>query len=534
MPVNSGRKRVIRVGVFWTTSGYHAARMRHPTFGPSFTAAPLRLLASAGLAAACVLGLHVAGAAAGTTGHLVQPMAAAKKVKKPVITSLTVRSAAGIPLPSKGATVTITVHVQRARTCTFLAPQEVGTPMGEVAVRNCSSGKATVRTHAIANLGAPPVKLEFEVQVGGPGGTAHKVVMVKEKGEGSSTSPSSPGPPLTDLTLSAFEVPSAGGTVVATATSADATTCTLTATPALWPGANPLPVNCNSNTTITVPAATTVSREWTILLTASNAKGVSATSTGVLVQDAPATAEATPPPDGTLGYTSLNWAGYVLEGQSTFSEASGSWTVPVLNCASTPNAGAATWVGTGGVVRLDGSNSGPLLQTGISTDCVNGAEQAYGWWELVPSNPNHAEIFTGFPVSPGDSITASVTLGTNGQWETRVDDLTTGLSGVMVTGQGWGVLHDGASTFTTQGSTAGITYSGAYTAEWIEEDYSEGGSLTPLANFGTVTFSNLTTNLPAGWTMPQSATWYLVDDNGNPRAVPSPFTGGGFSVTYTG
>lgn len=98
-------------------------------------------------------------------------------------------------------------------------------------------------------------------------------------------------------------------------------------------------------------------------------------------------------------------------------------------------------------------------------------------------------------------------------WETRVDDLTTGLSGVMVTGEGWGVFADaGNGTFPKQGSTAGLSYSGGYTAEWIVEDYSLNGSVVPFVDYGSVDFTGLTTSL---------SPWYLTANEGE-RSVSSP------------
>jgi hypothetical protein len=142
--------------------------------------------------------------------------------------------------------------------------------------------------------------------------------------------------------------------------------------------------------------------------------------------------------------------------------------------------------------------------------------------------------FGGFPVSAGDSIQASVYEGSDGTWETKVDDLTTGLSGVMVAGEGWGVSTDaGEGTFPIQGRTADLSYAGGYTAEWIVEDYAEGnGSLAPLADYGTVGFTSLTTSL---------ATWYLTTgegeamvQNGVALSTPSAPTNGGFVVSYAG
>ena len=59
--------------------------------------------------------------------------------------------------------------------------------------------------------------------------------------------------------------------------------------------------------------------------------------------------------------------------------------------------------------------------------------------------------FNGMPVSPGDEMQAFVYWASGTTWETCLEDLTTGISGLMVTGEGWGVTTGGcASTFTEQ------------------------------------------------------------------------------------
>jgi hypothetical protein len=234
------------------------------------------------------------------------------------------------------------------------------------------------------------------------------------------------------------------------------------------------------------------------------------------------------------GQETRNWSGYVIPSSSQlFTEVSGDWTVPSLNCAATPNAGDSIWVGIGGVSWPTGGTSGVLLQTGVTTNCVNGVQQDFGWWEEFPSVPNRSVTFSSFPVSLGDSIAASVYQGTTGAWETRVDDLSTGLSGVMVTGEGWGVMSDGSSTFPEQGSTAGLSYSGGYTAEWVIEDYElSSGGLVSFADYGTVSLTGLTTSLTS-WSLTPNEAVEMVQ-GGVVLSTPSAASGDGFSVSYTG
>jgi hypothetical protein len=259
--------------------------------------------------------------------------------------------------------------------------------------------------------------------------------------------------------------------------------------------------------------------------TAANAAGQSASATRTLTEFAPTKrAWATTP----------NWSGYVVpSSRAVVTAVHGAWRVPRLDCSSTPNGGAAVWVGIGGYGWPTGGTSGTLLQTGVTMKCVGGVPHYAGWFEEYPSHPNTNMIFRGFRVSPGDSVVAVVFRASGGAWETKVDDLATGLSGVMVTGEGWGVSADrGNGSFLKQGSTARLAYSGGYTAEWIVEDYSKSGSMVPFADYGTVTYSNLRTSLPS-WSLTQNEGAAIVQ-NGAVLSAPSLPSNGGFSVSYIG
>lgn len=51
-------------------------------------------------------------------------------------------------------------------------------------------------------------------------------------------------------------------------------------------------------------------------------------------------------------------------------------------------------------------------------------------------------------------------------------------------------------------------------AEWIVEDFEEGGSLVPFADFGTVTFTGATASGPSGTYSPSGATIIDIEQNG--------------------
>ena len=234
------------------------------------------------------------------------------------------------------------------------------------------------------------------------------------------------------------------------------------------------------------------------------------------------------PPPFTI---SSNWSGYVVPSTTPVTAVSGRFTVPTLDCNHTPDAGQSEWVGIGGAR----GSTGDLLQTGVRSDCVGGAQYDHvGWWEEYPESP---EIdFKTMSVSPGDAMQASVAQSPNGSWTTRLDDLTKGVSGLMTTGTRYGTVLDSSPTvwLHDEGSAA-VSYSGGYTAEWIVEEFGlSNGSLVPLADFGTIAFTGLTTSLPS-WGLTSDEQVGLGDEFGNLYAAPSGPDSSryGFSVSYT-
>jgi hypothetical protein len=210
-----------------------------------------------------------------------------------------------------------------------------------------------------------------------------------------------------------------------------------------------------------------------------------------------------------------------------------------MNCVDTPNGGDSIWVGLGGEQWNATSSSGALLQTGVSVDCTNGVQQNSAWWEVVPATPNHEEAFTDFPITAGDEIQASVLQLSDGEWETIVSNLNTGLSALMVTGEAWGVgpTESGTITFSSQGNAVGYSYSGGYTAEWIVEDPEEssatpGNPLYPFANFDSVSFTNMRSSFTS-WSLTPSEEWGIVQ-SGVTLAAPTSTSTDGFTDTYVG
>jgi hypothetical protein len=311
-----------------------------------------------------------------------------------------------------------------------------------------------------------------------------------------------------------------GGRVKFAVYASHASRCTLSSKPRFFSGPNPRRVKCRGKQTLTLPAVT-VGLHWSFKFTARNARGQVAVVTRKLVLRAPPF------------LVSANWSGYVVPSSSPVTEVSGRFVVPTLNCSDTSNGVVGTWVGIGGAE----TGSGDLLQTGVLSFCAGGVQDvSAAWWELVPPLP--AQDFNSLSVSPGDVIQATVSQSPDGSWTTRLDDLTKGISGVMTTGKGFGTVLDSNPTvwLALESTSVPSSYAGGYTAEWIVEAPTDAstGSIIPLADFGNMAFTSLTTNLPS-WELTGAE---QVGLGAGPLLLAAPSaadpTGRGFSVTYTG
>jgi hypothetical protein len=200
--------------------------------------------------------------------------------------------------------------------------------------------------------------------------------------------------------------------------------------------------------------------------------------------------------------TSADWSGYATTGD-TYSSVSGSWTQPAATCSSADTAYAAFWVG------LDGDTTRTVEQIGTESDCAQGSPVYAAWYEMYPAAP----VSIDRPVAPGDSLSGSVTADGAGGFTLTLNDST----------QGW--------TFST---TAAASRAQLGSAEWIAEAPSNGRRALPLANFGTVSFTQCAANGTALGANPNLEAITLAARNGPVEAQPSSLTsdGAGFSVTW--
>ncbi|KAH9931533.1 peptidase G1, partial [Fomitopsis serialis] len=187
---------------------------------------------------------------------------------------------------------------------------------------------------------------------------------------------------------------------------------------------------------------------------------------------------------------SSNWAGAVYDSypSGSFTSVTGTFTVPT---PSAPSGGrgsysASAWVG------IDGDTcSTAILQTGVDFT-IDGGDVSYdgAWYEWYP---DYAYDFSGISFSAGDTVKLTVTASS--------------------TTSGTAVIEN---TSTGQTVTQDITSSSALceeNAEWIVEDYEEGGSLVPLADFGTVTFTGASAETTSGAVGPSGATLIDIEQN---------------------
>lgn len=214
--------------------------------------------------------------------------------------------------------------------------------------------------------------------------------------------------------------------------------------------------------------------------------------------------------------TSTNWGGYVAASKmsspkkNSVSAVYGTWIVPTLQ--PTPDDSyTAIWVG------IDGYGSPTVEQIGTSHDFVEGAQDDYAWFEMYPGS---AYLIDGFPLIPGDVISASVVY-TSGS--TFVLKLYNDTQQVFVT----------IPTQYTKSSTAR-----RQSAEWIVEAPWWNGVL-PLSDFVTAYLWGCMATINGKTAPIKNSSWQnvgigMVTGNGTPKAIPSDLLpdGGSFFMTW--
>lgn len=198
---------------------------------------------------------------------------------------------------------------------------------------------------------------------------------------------------------------------------------------------------------------------------------------------------------------STNWAGSVIESPpsgTTWKTITGQFTVPSASGSS--GASASAWVG------IDGDTcETAILQTGIDFNAGGTYDAWYEWY------PDYAYDFS-LSISAGDVIKTTVTASSTKAGSAVIENVTTGKS-----------------------VTKSLSSSSALcleNAEWIIEDFEEGDSLVPFADFGTVTFTNAVATTNTGSTEGPSS-GLVLDIKQNSKVLTSVSTSSsGMTVTY--
>lgn len=215
--------------------------------------------------------------------------------------------------------------------------------------------------------------------------------------------------------------------------------------------------------------------------------------------------------------TSLNWSGYVVKTslrkpqKGSVDSVAGQWQEPGISPSSSANAYSSTWVG------IDGDSSSSVEQLGTEGDWTPDGEQHYAWFEMYPKA---GYTINDFPVAPGDQIGAGARYIGKGQFFLAITNYTEGVFYVV------------------PANHSRLLSAARSSAEWIVEAPAGGGVL-PLADFGTISFADCTTELDGitgsisdpGW---KFETLTMKTRRGVIKAMPSPLSedGTSFSVSW--
>lgn len=182
-------------------------------------------------------------------------------------------------------------------------------------------------------------------------------------------------------------------------------------------------------------------------------------------------------PSRTNSNYSLNWSGAVLNAPPSgtkFTSVSAEFSVPTPRPANNKAGSASAWVG------IDGNTyRNAILQTGIYfTATLDGSVSFDAWYEWYP---DYAYNFPDISITAGDRISLSVVSTSSESGTVAIENLTTGQK---------------LSQNLTAPDPSSIL--GGQNAEWIVEDYEEGGKLVTLDNFGVIAFNNVSAGLSDG------------------------------------
>lgn len=215
--------------------------------------------------------------------------------------------------------------------------------------------------------------------------------------------------------------------------------------------------------------------------------------------------------DNIASFRVSYWSGYIVASDiqnrsPVVSSVSASWTVPEIK-SSENNTFSGVWIGIGGY------GEDTLIQAGTEQECIDGKFVYYAWYELLP---DYLVRIPNIRIRPGDTVTASISLvneNTN-TWSIEIADVTRG----------------------ERFKKTVVYNSSRLSAEWIVERPKVNGTISTLADFGNVTFTECKTTINGitGAIGNFSYAQLVMHDDDNPLVSVSSFNddGSSFTVRY--
>ncbi len=324
-----------------------------------------------------------------------QPAQITPRLRKARITRLTATPA---ELPASGGKVDLWAVVHSATKCLFSSTSEVN---GLPSIRRCKAGKVSTNIELLENTRSSTETYTLRLTVKGLNG-ARTTRRVKVSVDGQTAGPVAP----VITTQPADQSIGANQDVLFHATASG----------------NPTP-------SVQWQVSTDDASSWEDIAGATSVYYVFLTNAtdnhyeyrAVFINEAGSAmtnaATLTVPPE-----SSTRFSGYldVTPNGEPFTAVSASWIVPTVTCSPGSYAWAAEWPGIGWNTSVQ--------QDGTQVACFNGVPSYDAWYEMVgDSNVNNGEPISlptsTYPVSPGDSVTGSISIS-GSTWTLMLRDST--------------------------------------------------------------------------------------------------------------
>jgi hypothetical protein len=217
-------------------------------------------------------------------------------------------------------------------------------------------------------------------------------------------------------------------------------------------------------------------------------------------------------PDNPPSFKISHWSGYIVASDvqnrlPVVSSVSASWTVPEIK-PSENDTFSGVWVGIGGY------GEDTLIQIGTEQEYVNGRVAYYAWYELLP---DYLARIPNIHVQAGDTVTASISLINENMntWSIEIADVTRNQRFKRTT----------------------VYNSSRLSAEWVVERPKVNGTVSTLADFGNVTFTECKATLDGvtGVISSFSYAQFVMYDQELQLVAVSPLNddGSSFTVSYS-